>query len=241
MVLSAIEHARRVSNKTEAMLDPASKLTVEHVLPQKWEENWPLPPSDELSVEEQAAIRNGLVHTLGNLTLTTGPMNSSLSNSAWAKKRTALPEHSLLLLNSELAKRDRWTEDELRERTDSMTDEIISIWKPPPTQRPLPTNGAVQGERKVYSWTLADLVAAGKLIAGEQLQPRGQKYTAPALVTDDGQLLVAGARYGSPSPAAQAVTGNSSEPGWRFWGAERHGVLVELAELRAELGEPDDA
>jgi hypothetical protein len=66
-------------------------LSIEHVLPQGWEKNWPLPDS---ATEEDVARRWAHVHRLGNLTLTTRNLNSSLSNNPWEKKRHSLQTHS---------------------------------------------------------------------------------------------------------------------------------------------------
>jgi hypothetical protein len=76
MLLEACELHVRDPAKTEAIALPAG-LTIEHAMPQSWEENWPVTVDDEVAVEN----RNAHVHRLGNLTLVTQPLNSSLSNS----------------------------------------------------------------------------------------------------------------------------------------------------------------
>lgn len=73
------------------------RLNVEHVLPQSWEANWPLPPE----ADETALLkRQDAIHRLGNLTLTTVKLNSSLSHNPWEKKRLDLKQHSLLRLTT---------------------------------------------------------------------------------------------------------------------------------------------
>jgi hypothetical protein len=69
--------------------------SVEHVMPQSWTTNWPL-PDDADKIEEER--REAAKHRLGNLTLVTGTKNAGLSNNAWAKKRSYLSSRSLLLL-----------------------------------------------------------------------------------------------------------------------------------------------
>jgi hypothetical protein len=77
MVLWRIEeHLRTADNKVEQGLAALSKLTLEHLIPQAWESHWPL---DE-NQHDPMAWRSARLHNLGNLTLTTGPLNSSLSN-----------------------------------------------------------------------------------------------------------------------------------------------------------------
>jgi hypothetical protein len=74
-----------------------ARMNVEHVLPQAWESNWPLPAD---TTGDPLARRENAVHRLGNLTLTTVKLNSSLSNNPWATKRADLQRHSLLLLTT---------------------------------------------------------------------------------------------------------------------------------------------
>lgn len=86
-----------------------TQLNIEHVLPQKWETNWALPPD---AGEEALLRREDSVHRLGNLTLTTIKMNSTLSNHPWSKKQDHLRKHSLLRLTtgSILNPPDGWVE-----------------------------------------------------------------------------------------------------------------------------------
>ena len=74
------------------------ELTIEHVLPQEWTAHWPVAPSDT----ERGDHRNALMHTLGNLTLTTDRLNAAMSNQAWDEKRRRLGGHSTLAVNEEL-------------------------------------------------------------------------------------------------------------------------------------------
>jgi hypothetical protein len=69
--------------KSEAEPLPGG-LTIEHVMPQKWADNWPLSPDDKTDpLIEQKAIqrRDKLLNTIGNLTLITHSLNPALSNS----------------------------------------------------------------------------------------------------------------------------------------------------------------
>jgi hypothetical protein len=72
------------------------ELTVEHILPQRWQENWLL--SSQLSEDQKAEAidrRNAALQTLGNLTILTQELNSSLSNSQWSVKKPELLNYSL--------------------------------------------------------------------------------------------------------------------------------------------------
>ncbi|MEU9008837.1 DUF262 domain-containing protein [Streptomyces sp. NPDC048479] len=98
ILLEALEDALR-SDLTEQLTVPdgehfGAKLTIEHVMPQSWQDHWPI--SDDST--EGWAVRDELVHTLGNLTLATGKLNPALGNMGWDDKRNWLSEHSLLRL-----------------------------------------------------------------------------------------------------------------------------------------------
>lgn len=99
-------------------------------------------------------------------------------------------------------------------------------------QQPLPAGK----KRTVYRESVKDLIDADLLKAGTKLQPLRKHLTTTALVMDDGSLDVEGRRYAAVSTAAQAVSGNQSEPGWEFWGAPSgDGSFVSLFVLRDRL------
>ena len=129
LVLEGIEARLRASGKSEQP-DVPINLTIEHLMPVGWrEEEWPLPDG----VDEDAAVyqRNTLIHTIGNLTLVTQKLNSSLSNSPWEHKRDGLQEHSVLLLNNELMSESAWNEESIRSRSQRMADLVCEVWPGP--------------------------------------------------------------------------------------------------------------
>jgi hypothetical protein len=123
-VLGELERAKR-SQKSEELALP-SRLEVEHVMPQSWRANWPLPDDPEL-----VQRRNAHLNLLGNLTLVTGPLNASMSNAAWSIKKSALDDHSLLLLNRELVKKQEWDEEAIQARGQDLTEHLLEIWRGP--------------------------------------------------------------------------------------------------------------
>jgi hypothetical protein len=132
MVLGAIEESL-YSNKVEALQVP-KKLSIEHVLPQSWEEYWPLPAGlGQEDLETAEVARRAHIHLLGNLTLTTLPLNSALSNSSWPVKQKELNKGSKLLLNALLIDdfSDSFDETAIQARGASLADRIISIWPGP--------------------------------------------------------------------------------------------------------------
>ncbi len=141
LLLEAIERALRDPAKTESIELPAG-LSIEHVLPQSWEDHWPLPSDEDPEVALER--RGSRIHRLGNLTLVTGPLNSLLSNAPWSipmpadanpdepwDKRSALRQHSVLLLNERIVRKDEWDEHEIDVRSHRLAELIIQTWPGP--------------------------------------------------------------------------------------------------------------
>lgn len=131
LVLEGIEGLLRHSPKSEQP-DVPKRLTIEHLMPQGWEANWPLPAD----VEEMKAKydRDMLIHSIGNLTLANNKLNSSMSNEPWEKKRDELNSHSTLLLNGELISESHWDEESIRARSRRMAELISKCWPGPDSQ-----------------------------------------------------------------------------------------------------------
>ncbi|MGH3116377.1 MAG: HNH endonuclease family protein [Gaiellales bacterium] len=70
------EQLRAEDHKAEQGLAAPTNLTLEHLILQSWEQHWPLDDTHE----DPIGWRNTHLHKLGNLTLTTGALNASLSN-----------------------------------------------------------------------------------------------------------------------------------------------------------------
>lgn len=120
------------SSKTEALQLPKD-LTLEHLLPQSWQEHWPLSPEALSSLEAKLAgeaERNALLHSIGNLTLVTQSFNSSLSNSGWVVKKEEIWNTSKLNLNRYFATPEAnvWDEEAIRKRSRKLFQQIVSIW-----------------------------------------------------------------------------------------------------------------
>jgi hypothetical protein len=130
MALEALEDAMRPEGLAEESHGPR-QLTIEHVLPQSWQEHWPLP--DGVNPVEAATTRDTLKHSIGNLTLVTHKLNPAMSNAAWATKRGALNEFTTLYLNKGLVNdyADRWDEDTIRERGKALAAQAVQVWPAP--------------------------------------------------------------------------------------------------------------
>lgn len=124
---------RMRSGKTEATARP-DQLQVEHILPQSWQEHWPLPEAVEPSVETaddpRIRARQNAVHALGNLTIVTSSLNPAMRNEAFDKKRSALHEHSNLTMNKKIEGLDRWDETAIRDRGSALATHICEVWGP---------------------------------------------------------------------------------------------------------------
>ena len=132
-ILWELEIASR-SRMTEEIQQP-DILSVEHVMPLAWTEEWPfddgtVPTYLEylLGDSHQALSRNALIHTLGNLTLLTTNLNSSAKNFNFETKKKKFFEHSVLFLNKWFAGKFSWTEMEIRERGEEFSGLATEIW-----------------------------------------------------------------------------------------------------------------
>ncbi|EYR65083.1 hypothetical protein N866_15310 [Actinotalea ferrariae CF5-4] len=108
----------------------SARMSVEHLLPQSWSEHWPLPP-DPVSAETVEAEREELVHTIGNLTVITGSLNSAMSNAAWPIKRDEILRYSALTLNRDLP--EDWNTYRIRERSAWLAELAVTLWSRPVT------------------------------------------------------------------------------------------------------------
>lgn len=145
-ILLEIEKFRR-GKKQEKVEFMNEGLTIEHVLPQKWYEHWPLEgsliPQEEFKIAVHAVMtesekngfyhkivnRNNLLHSLGNLTLLTSSLNPSVSNSSFGIKQRELAKQSTLFLNTYFIDFEDWDESTIGKRTDLLIEDIIKIWK----------------------------------------------------------------------------------------------------------------
>jgi hypothetical protein len=155
-LLVGLEHQLR-TNRTAG--GPAAragdnKVNIEHLMPQRWAEHWPLPAGAD---EDRVRRRQDAIHTLGNLTLVTGRLNSALSNRPWRLKRPEVQRHSLFVLTqgsvltappgvepalAEVWAQD-WDEDRIRARTEHLAQVALRRWPRPDVPMRLETTGNV--------------------------------------------------------------------------------------------------
>jgi len=136
MLLSAIDLQLTTAKQEQILL--AGGLSIEHVMPQNGREaDWPLLVSaqdDEVLRQEALERRAQRIHTIGNLTLLTQQLNSSISNGPFAAKRPEIAEQSNLRLNTyfqNFTNSDPWTEDCIVQRGKHLFDTAREIWPYP--------------------------------------------------------------------------------------------------------------
>jgi hypothetical protein len=145
-ILGELEKASR--DKYDEVKGLRDDLTIEHVLPDKWAEYWPLadgasaPHDYVVSADDPrhalVARRQALKNTLGNLTLLTPSGNPRLGNKPFTtedaalriSKRDAL-RTSLLKMNHEIASHDEWNEERILERAEVLARRAIGLWPAP--------------------------------------------------------------------------------------------------------------
>ncbi len=132
MTLEAIDLA--MENEIGEKIQIQNQLTIEHLLPDTWETHWPLPTIEGFTHEQMVDRRNRLKHTIGNLTLLTQKLNSSVSNGPWNEKRTKIGAQTKLNMNQRLASEGNWSEKEIGERCTELHQLACQIWPRPAVQ-----------------------------------------------------------------------------------------------------------
>ena len=128
IVLEGIEAGLRTDKAGDQYVP--RDLTIEHVMPRGWRSDWNL-PSDVEDEEMAKSNRDRLIHTMGNLTLARGSLNTSLSNRPWEEKREELHDHITLFLNKDLVKEPEWNEERIEARARSLVQVAIKVWPYP--------------------------------------------------------------------------------------------------------------
>lgn len=140
MVFGAIDSRMRQDNP---MAEPGTfdydSLQIEHVMPQSWQEHWPLEASgdpttaldDDPAVLAARNMRTQTVDRIGNLTLVTSTFNQSMSNLSWDVKRPELLGQSSLQLNKPIASSATWNENAIKERGEALALFAARLWASP--------------------------------------------------------------------------------------------------------------
>lgn len=136
MLLFLIELSRKNKNSDVEAL--TYTYTLEHIMPQKWQENWQVS-------EESAENRQKYIDNLGNLTLLKNSLNCTVKNSDFQTKIEGIPKNGRqkakegykgnvsLHITEEIVKEyDRglteWNESRIEARRNRFANEIIALW-----------------------------------------------------------------------------------------------------------------
>jgi hypothetical protein len=212
-LFEAIERAKRTSLNED--IEIRSALTVEHIMPQNWTMSWPVPGFDHLNDDDidperiaRQAERAGAVNKLGNLTLLTQALNSSVSNGSYSVKMPAVRAHSSLALNRDLNRFDSWNEDTIAERGAALFEIARQLWHAPDrddqpisaagSATAMPPRGVLPPEGTLCQFTYAGQTYLGKV--------------------ESGSLIVDGidGAFASFSAASKAIT-QTERNGWNDW------------------------
>lgn len=138
------EIERRLHQPRAERIEILSELTVEHVLPDEWIEEWlflngnrgvtwleQFDKSRRPEDVEATAARDRAKHSFGNLTLLTQPLNSSVSNSAFQIKKPEILKNSALALNRYFLDKESWDEGAIMARGDELFTYAVAKWPYP--------------------------------------------------------------------------------------------------------------
>lgn len=129
-ILYLIESKIRNEKDSTALLG-INKYSLEHLMPKKWRNNW-----DKLSSKESEINRDRKLLTLGNLTIITQSLNSSIRDSKWEdklkgkNKKGGLIEYSGGLKTiSQFLEYPEWDEKTIEKRALFLYEKAKQIWK----------------------------------------------------------------------------------------------------------------
>jgi hypothetical protein len=207
-IFEAIEIAKR--SALNENIEIKSSLTIEHIMPQRWREFWPVPEFDhrddsDVNVDNLArqAERDAFIDRLGNLTLLTGVLNSTVSNGPYSVKMPAVRSHSSLALNRDLIQFDNWDEQSITARGLSLFDVASRIWMAPVPQVNLSQQISPGATGLPLDGTACRFIYAGRRYDGR---------------IENGALIVEGVDrpFRSLSAASRFIT-RTHRNGWNDW------------------------
>ena len=231
---SARDH---ILKKLERHLDPkgiglSAKVSVEHIMPQKLNKAW-----EESLGENATSIRDRLVHTIGNLTLT--PYNAELGQRSFMEKLNLDPggfKASKIRLSASLLGYEEWGELQIQSRGEDLMSLATIAWPMPRIWTP--GYREIQTETDKESLALTDLLNEGLIEPDDEIVwfRKQSNETHRARVTASGTIIVSdGDEFDTPTAATRAFT-TSNYNGWKEWRlkSEDGATLDELRIIAAE-------
>ncbi|PTR07603.1 MULTISPECIES: DUF262 domain-containing protein [unclassified Novosphingobium] len=211
-IFEAIERAKRTSLNEDIVI--RSALTIEHIMPQKWQASWPIPEMIGLTEDQygpelvsQIRARETAVNAIGNLTLLTQALNATISNGPLLDKLAAIKANTALALNREIMAYETWSEASIEERGAALFGVAAKLWT-------APQRAEIPGLGEGASWTVLPTPFPTN---GTQCRftYMGKDYIGMVV---DGALVIDGVdgQYYSFSAASRAVT-STHRNGWNDW------------------------
>lgn len=207
-LLEAVENEYRAETR-QPQVERAG-FPIEHILPQKWNDNW------QVDGDREQMVRQEHVHRLGNLTLLTTKLNSKVSNSAWANKRGELLKHNTINMTGRLiqmTEQAEWDEALIDQRTETMIDMLLKVWPVPEGHE----GKVADPQSKARNWVeLKHLVEAGLLTPGDVVTSTYRGSTGVEATLTASGMVCDGRAFSTPSGAGSHVRKRATN-GWYFW------------------------
>lgn len=247
---------RIVFDRMEHENNPApvdlSTLSVEHLMPQTPNAEW----LEALQVDEETYQKN--VHRLGNLTLAARRDNSAMGNRPWDYKNEVLKSTGHLKMNEKILAIEKWTIEEIDQRTKELIERINQLYPYPEVNRKMipreeifiHTNGIAANGFLSLDDGSVEIDVGSELAFFEnaenypEIEETRQELLDDGIIAElDGVLQFVKpytvyskfANYTSLSTAASIIL-HGSRNGWACW-TDSHGtVLRDVPEVRSRFG-----
>lgn len=129
-ILYLLESKHRKSHFHSTALLGISKYSLEHLMPKNWPRNW-----GTLSTQDETIKRNRKLLTLGNLTIITQSLNSSIRDADWETKKIGKGDKKglndyasgLETMNKYLSQKS-WDEKSIDKRAEDLFEIAKSVW-----------------------------------------------------------------------------------------------------------------
>jgi hypothetical protein len=146
LLLFWVELYRRTNDKMQSVKELKYNYSLEHIMPQKWEEYWS--NVDVVDIKSNVINdkdiakkeRNSKIYSIGNMTLLNSSLNTSLRNYEFSRKiegegrKKGMRDYADLGITrfDILDKYDSgdkvWNEQKINERTNNLSNDILRIW-----------------------------------------------------------------------------------------------------------------
>jgi len=124
--------------KGEEILPFDNGITIEHLMPQTIDEattdgKWWI--NNLGGKEKWEEVRNEYLNCIGNMALVTRKLNSTMSDSTWDNKKKILSQKAMDKETQKVAKLEKWTKKQMKDRNDRLSNEISQIITGPKNEK----------------------------------------------------------------------------------------------------------